>query len=223
MKASQLLKDSEKKQVEQAIADAEKETQAEIVCAIATESGRYERSMAISGLIFGIAALSILYILFTNAGFPKPGRGYHSLEWMIFSLCAGYLAGSYLASRIHPLKRLLTSEDEMGSEVRRSASYVFAIASVSNTVKRSGILLYLSLFERRIVIAADQGVEKAIGPGNLDKLRENAESHMRRKEYLSAFTDTIKLATEMLKTDFPPDPENPNELPDTLLVFHPRP
>ena len=52
--ASQIFNDQERKRVDDAVAQAEKRTSAEIVPVVATSSGRYDRAEDIVGLFVGL-------------------------------------------------------------------------------------------------------------------------------------------------------------------------
>ena len=50
-------------ELEQAIAGVEQQTSAEIVCAVATESGRYDRAEAIFGILFAVLTLVVVNLV----------------------------------------------------------------------------------------------------------------------------------------------------------------
>lgn len=223
--AENFLSDEQKNIIEQAIAEAEQSTCAELMGAVATESGRYDRTESIFGIFIALIFLGIAEYLKTTvftAGSWETGGGI-PFSWQAVLVVVGFVVGSGLSTYLFPIRRILVPEQEMEEEVRRAASHVFALAKVSSTRSRGGVLVYVSLFERKVVILADSGSLKILGQEGIDKLRDVAVEHLKKGEKVETFSETIKQAAEMLKDKLPPGEENPDELSNKLLIFHPRP
>jgi putative membrane protein len=224
MTAKRFLNKGERRAVEEAVAAAEKTTAAEFVCAIATESGRYDRAESIIGLAVSLIAMTGVYTVMTWS----PASSWGSVRPMLLgelaaSAVGGFVLGSILASYWHTLRRLFVGRHEMDTEVERSASHVFAAARLTSTREHGGVLLYVSLFERRAVVLADTGAGRVLGREGIDALRDLAVARLREGRRLETFTDTVRAAAERLAPALPATATNPDELPNALLVFHPRP
>ena len=226
MNAKTFLDKSEKEKIEREIAEAEKITSAEIVCAVATESGRYDRAESLVGLIMGLIGLGVAELvnsrIFAAEGYWGIKQG-TTFGWQVFALVLGFVIGSGLATYCHPIRRLFTVDQEMEEDVQRAAAFVFAVGKVSSTIMRTGLLIYVSLYERKVVVLADHNTMEVLGQHGLDQLRDIAVEHLKKKERVETFTETVKKAAGMLKEKLPPETENPDELPNALLIFHPRP
>lgn len=226
MNANHFITQEDRKLVEAAVADAEKRTSAEIVCAVATESGRYDRAESIVGIFGSLAGLLLANAIDgcscgSVAGWSvEPGL---SILWQCVAVVAGFLAGSVLASYWHGLRRSLVSGQEFGEETRRAAAFVFSQARLASTRESGGVLLYVSLFEHRVIVLADDGVMKAAGQEFLDKLRDLAVARLREGHNLETFIDTIRTAADVLSAKLPAAKSNIDELPNKFLIFHPRP
>ena len=59
MNALKVINESDRKVIEQRIGDIEQTTAAELVVAVATESGRYDRAESIAGIVLALVALGI--------------------------------------------------------------------------------------------------------------------------------------------------------------------
>ncbi len=223
MTANDVLSEAQRREVEAAIGEVEKGTSAEVVCAVATESGRYDRAEAIVGLMAGLAALCGVHAVLAGgagdwsaAGLPLAGQA--------LAVVVGFVAGNVLASYVHGLRRLAVSERELTAEVERAASHVFALAAVGSTAGRTGLLVYVSLFERRVVVLADSAAREALGDEGIEALRDTAVAHLRRGELPETFQLTVEQAGTILAEKMPAEREaNPDELANRVLVFHPRP
>ncbi|MCB2155607.1 hypothetical protein KQI84_12035 [bacterium] len=227
MNAQSFLNSNQKREVEEAVAEAEKATAAEIVCAISTESGRYDRAESICGLIAALVVLGgVNFIDFSREGgalgnFGSPsGIGF---GWQAVAVTLGFIAGSVIASYVHLLRRLFVGEKEMIAEVTRAASHVFGSRRLACTELRGGILVYLSLFERRVVVLADHALAEKVGQDFLDSLRDLAVEQLRAGRRAETFTQTIAEAKGKLAEMLPIQPDDKNELPNELVIIHPRP
>lgn len=225
MKATRALKE-ERKSVQAAIAKAEEGTAAEIVCALSTESGRYDRAEALAGLTFAIIGLGVAHVMYDFAGGEAGDWTLRalSLGWQVLAVVLGFVVGQLAASFVHAIRGLFVSEREMSEEVRRAAWHVFGAASLRGTVGKNGVLVYVSLFERRVVVLADEAGLDALGTETIEAMRDAALEQLRAKEVAKAFTGAVALAGPRLAKVLPARRDgNPNELEDHVLVFHPRP
>lgn len=228
MTAPNFLNTEEKSQVESAIAKAEESTAAEIVCAVATESGRYDRAESMLGLLFALLFLGITYSL---SPFATDGSSAHweeaappGLVWLALAVVLGFVVGNLLGSHLHGLRRLLVGQQEMEEETLKAASHVFSLRRIANAETRAGVLIYISLFEHRVVILADHGATKALSPQDIENLRDLALESLRKGERCQSLLLPIEAAAERLVKGLPALDEGArNELPDELVIYHPRP
>ena len=216
-------------ELEQAIAGVEQQTSAEIVCAVATESGRYDRAEAIFGILFAVLTLVVVnLVVITRENGPDSWSEFEGVEftWQMVSLLAGFVVGNLIASYWHPVRRLLTGSVEKEAEVARSAAFVFAQQRVASTRGEGGLLIYLSLYERRAVVLADEGVIKATGQQFIDDLRDQVVSGLRSGTAATAITEVVRAAGAVLSEKMPQDAAagpDENELSNRVILIHPRP
>jgi len=230
--ATTLLSDSDTQRIVEAIAAAERHTEAEFVCAVATESGRYDRAESIVGLFFALLALSLAYALQHQLG----GGAWNHAEWgdavatglhvgyASLAVVVGFIAGSVLASYCHPVRRMVTSDAEMTAESERAASYVFSDAAVRLTTDRTGLLIYVSLFEHRVVVLADEKSKESLGEERIAAWRDVAVEALREGACAEAMINVVNSAAETLRESLPADRDtDADQLANHVLTFHPRP
>jgi len=210
--------------VEAAVAEAERTTAAEFVCAVATESGRYDRAESLVGLVIAVLGLTYLHLAsnWVPASSWSGSRGV-ALAEAAAVVVLGFVAGSVLASVWRTLRRPFIGQAEIDGEVARAADHVFAACRLTTTRQRGGVLLYLSLFERRVVVLADTGAMAALGPDGIAALRDLAVERLRAGKSVETFTETITTAARRLAAALPPAAVDRDELPNAVFVFHPRP
>ena len=240
--ATRYLNPGEIQELETAIASVEQETSAEIVCAVATESGRYDRPEAMVGILFAIISLLLFNLAAPYGGTkvetPDAGRerGGVAVGWtdveainvsvQVLALVLGFVVGNLVGSYCAPLRRLLTRRRCMESEVARSAAFVFAQQRIASTREAGGLLLFVSLYERRFVVLADVGVVAATGQEFLDGLRDQGVAALRSGKPDQALIEAVKAAGQVLKDKLPGESsskDDDNELSNHVIMIHPRP
>ena len=234
VRADTLFSEEKRRCIAEAIATAEAQTSAEIVCAVATESGRYDRAEGICGILVAVISLGLtnFFVMGDYSGATASGQGVsHSwsdpvglgLFGQIVAICLGYVAGNLLASYCQPLRRLFVSNREMEDETARSASRVFLSQRVRSTRQAGGVLIYVSLFERRVVVLADDGIMQHDGQAVVETARDTAIAALRVGKFVETFVTTIAGIAGRLQQVLPVEGKNDDELPNELRSFHPRP
>lgn len=223
MRASQQFNEEQRQRVNRAIAQAEAHTAAEIVPVVAAASGRYERSEDIVGLWTGVLVMVVVW-----AALPDPVRTAGAwdgitpggkLFWMILALVGGFLAGTTVAGYQWPLRWWFTPHAQMADEVAQRARQAFYDATVHHTGGGTGLLIYISLFERRAAVLADRAIIERVSQATLDKLCDELTTCLHSGDLTEALCTTIADAGETLARALPRQADTVNELPDTLVLL----
>jgi putative membrane protein len=220
---SRLFTSQDRQQVSQAVAAAESRTSAEIVAAVAGASGRYDRPEDMIGLWTAVVVMGVTWALWSV---EIPEQGSWDETWPILPLVAlvvavvlGFIAGAVVGSRVGWLRRLFTPRRQMREEVWARARQVFYDRRVSRTVGRSGVLLYVSLYERMAAIVADETVLEKLGQGGIDELCNELTTRLRQGSPTAAFCSTIAAAGQRLAPILPRAADDVNELGDALVLL----
>lgn len=206
-----------------AVAAAEAKTAAQIVPAVAACSGRYDRAEDIFGLLLGIALAAGVWLFLPDA---EPGgdswAGYTSgtkLAFMAAALLAGFVGGAALASHVWILRRPFVPKPEARRNVARAARGVFFDRSLHHTAAGTGLLIYLSMDERRAVLLADRAVLEALTQPTLDTLCRDLTTLVRDADAAEALCQTIRRAGELLAAALPATAEQDDALSNELIVI----
>ena len=190
-------------QLAQCVRDIEAETDAEIVIVVRARSGSYRHADYLFGSLVAFAAL--LFLLFLPVEFH--------LYLIPLDVLLFFALGAYVSSRSSAIRRLMTTKKFRADAVREGAAAMFYEAGIANTENEMGVLIYLSLLERRLEVIADRGVLKAAPPlewnERLFELRQAG-----RRPQLKTLIDALRAMGALLAKVLPPTGENPNELPD---------
>src|SRR3982751_3562462 len=190
-------------QLAQTVREIETQTDAEIVIVVRARSGTYRHADYLAGFILSFATL--LFLLFSPFDFHH--------YWVAIDVALLFGIGAYISSRSSAIRRLLTTKEFRAEAVRQGAAAMFYEAGIANTEAEMGLLIYLSLLERRLEVIADRGVLKAAPPLEWDERLFELRQAGRRPQ-LKSLTEAIRATGELLARVLPPTGENPNELPD---------
>src|SRR5437762_10614528 len=178
-------------------------TDAELVLVVRARSGSYRHADYLFGALLAFAVL--LFLLFSPFDFHQ--------YWVAIDVALFFLLGSLGASRSNTLRRLLTSGKFRAEAVRAGAAAMFYEAGIANTNTEMGVLIYLSILERRLELIADRGVLKAVP--SLEWNQCLSELHqVGRQPDPEGFLKALRSLGVLLAEHLPPTGENPNELPD---------
>lgn len=222
-KASEHFSEEDHERIRKSVVEAEAKTSCEIVPVVATESGRYDRAEDIIGFWVAVIAAVAVWLLFPREA-PDSGSwaGLSAFSGVVFLIAAiglGFLAGAVAGSRTAWLRRLFTPRRQMREEVHSRAREIFFDQRVHHTQGATGLLIYVSLFERLAVVLGDEEVVKTLGQAALDGLCQQLTSDLRKGEFATAFRNLISEAGDQLSRALPGSTGDVNELKDALVVI----
>jgi putative membrane protein len=221
-RATDFLDEAGRTEVEAAILEAEKLSSVEIACVVATESGRYDRAEGLVGILFGLVGLGLADNLWLGRSGVGSWQGASPMAVLALGIVLGYAFGNVLASILHPVRRLLVPRQEMDEEVTRGAAAAFTRLRVGTTAAGTGLLVYVSLFERQVVILLDQAVRQAAGQELADKLCAKAVEGLKAGGGAEVLAELVQEASRTLAKSLPPTEYDQDELSNRVLVLHPR-
>jgi putative membrane protein len=101
--------------------------------------------------------------------------------------------------------------------VRRRAVAVFRAAAERRTVGRTGILVYLSMAERRAEIVADEAITKVTTPETWGEAMAALLLEVREGRPGDGICAAIERVGAVLAEHFPRSATDANEIPDKLI------
>ena len=218
------LGDGDFKAIKDAVAAAEAKTTGEIAIAVTPESARYCFWGLLAADFFGALVL-VCMLPFSE----KILALYHRLYWQnepswilplffVISCLAAVVIGFYVCN-IPTVDRLVIPRSVRKTCVTNRAFRYFTESGVYDTAEHSGILIFVSYMERQVRIVADSGISKHISQDLWNLIADELAENLRKGEAAKAFTTAIEKCGELLAENFPPHEENPNELPDGLVIL----
>jgi len=201
--------------IRQATEEAEKRTSGEIVPVVVSSCS--DTGEALWKLVaFGAFAMPLLAAL-AFSRFELWGE--HISWWMLGPPVIGGAVGWLLAWACPSCRRWLMDREELERAVAARARQAFLEEEVFATRERTGILIFLALFERRVVVMGDEGINRAVKQeewqGVVDLLIEGIRSGSLAKALIRAISD-CGMILESHHVEIRPD--DTNELTDGLRM-----
>jgi putative membrane protein len=192
--------------VTRAVTEVEANTSAEIVVAVEPCSGNYRDVDLAVGSVVALAGL--LGLFYSPAEHP---------EWAaLLDALAFYALGAWVSSALPVVRRVLTRRRRREEQVRAAAGAAFYDEGVGTTRGRTGVLVYLSLLERQLVVLADQGVTTAV-PAHAWNACVTALRHIGQAgDPAGALLSGLSDLGSVLAAALPPSADNPDELPNPV-------
>ena len=203
---SKYLSSEQEDVIREAVRQAEAGTSGEIAPMLVAESSGY-REAAVQAAVIMASMFSLTTLLLVN----------DTSVWLFIPLTfVLYFPLLALARRLPWLKLALTPAALVSDAVRRRAVHAFHERGLHRTREENGILIFISLLERRVWILGDRGINAVIPPERWSSLASALSSGIREGRMTESLATTIAEVGDILKKHFPRRTDDINELPDLL-------
>jgi len=105
-----------------------------------------------------------------------------------------------------------------GEDVFDRAETIFEELHMENTKLSNGVLIYIAVEDRTLVIMGDKGINDVVAPDFWESTKDTIIKHFKKGDMKQGLVDGILLAGEQLKSHFPYQKGDTNELPDDISV-----
>jgi putative membrane protein len=191
-----------------AIANVERQTSAEIVLSVKRSSGHYRDADYLAGVLAALVALLLLLFL------PQE----FTVDSIPVAVVLAFGIGAGLSAFVPSLRRLLVRDKRMVESVRTMARAVFVDRGISRTKGRTGILVFASLFERRVEVVGDLGIiPELLGQEYVDAIDTIERSLVDGPDFERVLA-AIEALGPALSATLPRLDDDQNELSDELSV-----
>jgi putative membrane protein len=213
--------------VSAAVAAAERGSDGEIVTIVAPRSDAYH------DVALHYAVLAMLLVPAALAFVPQGWIDWAAgliLGWnpeltreIVMLYLFAKLAAAFLVVRLilayQPLRMALTPGVTKSRRVHRRAVELFRAGCELKTRGRTGVLLYLSLAERRAEIVADQAIADKVEPDVWGEAMAALIDEVKAGRPGAGMAEAVEKIGAVLAGILPPTLDNPNELPDRLIIL----
>jgi putative membrane protein len=176
---NQVISDNDRILLDKRIAEAEKQTKAQIVLATVKRSDSY-LEIPWKAFAFGSSFAGLIVFL---QDILNPG--WITDRVILLSLALILITGALFAfmTLFFPVfARLFLSASHKETETRQYAESLFLSRELFGTEGRRGILLLISEFERQVVILPDKGVRDALSPDVMNMIILKMTQYLRQND-----------------------------------------
>lgn len=194
--------------VHAALAAAERRTVGEILPVVLERSDRHP----------GAAWLAALTCMLIGTVGLAPWLAWNQPAFVLATQLALGALG-YASARLLPdFLRAFVSEARAQEMVEEQAVQEFHRHQLERTEARTGVLLFVSLLERRALVLADEGIHARVAPEQWQRTNELVLAGLRRGSLREGLLAGIASAGEVLAQHFPAVDGDRNEVPDRVIV-----
>ncbi len=222
-----MLSEDDFQRVTAAVAKAERESDGEIVTIVAHRSDAYH------DVALHYAILAMLLVPAWWAMVPQSWIDWWSgllLGWneeltrpVVMLALFAKLIGAFLFVRLlliwRPLRLALTPGRTKSRRVRRRAVELFRASCELKTRGRTGVLIYLSLEERRAEIVADRAIAEKVEPESWGEAMAILVDEVKQGRPGQGLTLAVEKVGAVLAAILPPTLANPDELPNRVILL----
>lgn len=204
------ITDTDRATIEAAVAEAEKKTAGEIVPMIVRQSSYVSHVPMVVGLL----VFSLLMLLIPE------------IQWLVSGPLWAFDIGALVISvalavvlsRVPAVQRIFTPAKDSAAAVFRRAELEFLETGIPGTAGRTGVLIFVSMHERRAVVIGDEAISARMKPEAWVEILDEMIAELRGGSVSKAFVKAIGRVGDVLAREFPIQAGDTNELPNALVI-----
>ncbi len=207
VKAGNFFTAAEKETIRRAVEAAEAGTAGEIATMVVDQSEGYHEAEVLGAvLVAGLVGVVVCVAV------------HHVTIWSYIPIVFLAFYPVRLLFRGFPrLKLPLVGRRRLVHAVRDRAVRAFFEKGLHRTRNESGVLIFISLLERKVWILGDRGINEKIPPHDWHVLAHGLSAGIRGGRACESLCTVIARCGELLAGHFPRSPDDVNELPDEVL------
>ena len=107
-------------------------------------------------------------------------------------------------------------ENKCSGDVMDRAAFLFSKLEMHKTQLRNGVLFYLAIRDQKFAILGDAGINVKVSDSFWSQTKEEMLHHFKQADFAKGLAEGIKMAGQQLKTHFPYQTDDVNELSDDI-------
>lgn len=198
-----------------AVQEAEKKTSGEIVPYLVDASDEYEEAEWRFGVLIAVLVLggSAAFHHYSDVWLPL------DLAYLLLATAISVLSGILLVKYVPPLKRLFAGKQLIERRVSASASQAFLTEEVFKTRDRSGVLIFVSVLEHKVIVLGDAGINAKVEKKEWQDLVDSLAGAIARNEPVIGLLEAIRKTGLLLeRAGVARRSDDSDELPDDLRI-----
>lgn len=211
--AQQFLTEAEQKKISALVQQMEQQTSGEIVPMVVSASHSYPTAMIYGASVVAFP-LALLLMPVIGGLFWLGSQN----VWIFIALFLTFYGIFYqLAQRFVWLQRPFLSRRQIDEEVQEAAIKSFFTEKLYQTRDANGILIFISILERKVWVLGDSGINARIDPEEWQAIVKLITEGIKKKRPCEAICEAIIQIGATLKTHFPIKDNDINELHNIIV------
>lgn len=207
-RAETFFTEEEKSRIVNTTREVELRSSGEVAVMIVESSDPYIDAEVIGGVFLG----SFMALVLTEFLFHASLWFYIPLSFLFF------FPSKYLFHKVPAMKASFIGVKRKELSVMQRAIRAFYEKGLYKTKEDTGVLFFLSLFERKVWVLADTGINEKIDQETLNRFANIVSQGIKDGKACEALCVAIKEAGELLEKHFPITPGDIDELPNEIMT-----
>ena len=209
----EFFSEADRAMIAAAVEASEKKTSGEIVPMVVSASYAYPMADAIGSVALALPGAFLLT--------PLVGGCFWMGTWNLWVFLGVFtlllLAGQAIVRRSLMIKRFFIANREIDVEVEEAAITSFFKKGLYRTREETGVLIFISLFERRVWVLADRGINRKVAPGQWDEIVALIVQGIKQKRAPEAICAAVEKVGNLLADHFPAREDDRDELTNLIV------
>ncbi len=207
-RAVKVFSEQDRQAVREAIVEAERTTVGEILPVVVERSDPHPAANWLAAIAFVVVGSTLLIVWL-------PWK--HPIFVLVEQAVLGGI-GYLLARRFPDLARSFVLEDRASRVAEEQAFQEFFANGLHKTRGATGVLLFVSLFERRVIVLAGEGIDAAVDAAFWEGVDDAVLEGVRNGSLRDGLVEGIRRVGRLLAEKFPWTEGDRNEIPDRVIV-----
>ena len=205
MSEREFLEPAAKLRTAEVVRSVERQTAVEVVVAVRRRASFYWATSVLFGLACAAAGFVVMWF----------GPTVYDVRTIPVDVALAFVLGTALVASVPTLRRLLTPRPLRMRSAQRAAQAAFVELGIEKTRARTGLLVYVTLFEKTAVLVPDSGLPAGLADGALGSIRQLLELAVERRD-IHAFLTALGRLGPACQAVLPRQANDENELCDDV-------
>lgn len=207
-KADNFFNESEKQKISSLVNNAERDTSGEIAVMVVDGSDSY-REAEILGAVLLSSFIALVVVVSLH----------HITVWSYIPAVIIFWFPALYFMRFFPsFKLALAGKKRQEEAVCERAVRAFYEKRLYRTRAETGILIFISILERKVRILGDRGINDRIDPQLWQEFAGEMAGKIKEGHSFDGLCSVIEKLAKVLEKHFPKEADDTNELPDEVIV-----
>lgn len=209
----QFLTQEDQQRVTEAVQRAEKQTSGEIVPMVVSASHNYPMASAIGSVFISLP----LSLLLTSVTGSLLWLGPQNMWILLIYWTLLFFPMYYLVDNTPFLKRLFLLKSQVAEEVEEGAVTSFYSERLYQTRDENGILIFVSVLEKKVWILGGRGIYEKIDPDQWPDIIDELSAGIRENNQCDALCRAVDRVGTVLVEHFPIREDDKDELHNIII------